>query len=98
MKRLTKLRGTLERREFRAALISVLIPFVVFFVFVYFPQLMNVYLSFTDWNGYSSSFDFVGLANYAKFFTYEPMIGAGSGYGSAPGQRRPDNGAEPNVT
>ena len=70
MKRLTKLRGTLERREFRAALISVLIPFVVFFVFVYFPQLMNVYLSFTDWNGYSSSFDFVGLANYAKFFTY----------------------------
>ena len=36
MKRLTKLRGTLERREFRAALISVLIPFVVFFVFVYF--------------------------------------------------------------
>ena len=67
MKRLTKLRGTLERREFRAALISVLIPFVVFFVFVYFPQ-QNV--SFTDWNGYSSSFDFVGLANYAKFFTY----------------------------
>lgn len=66
----------LERREFRAALISILIPFVVFFAFVYFPQLMNIYLSFTDWNGYSSSFDFVGLANYAKFFTYEPMISA----------------------
>ena len=76
MKRMIRRRGTLERREFRAALISILIPFVVFFAFVYFPQLMNIYLSFTDWNGYSSSFDFVGLANYAKFFTYEPMISA----------------------
>ncbi len=76
MQRMIRRRGRLERREFRAALISILIPFVVFFVFVYFPQLMNIYLSFTDWNGYSSSFDFVGLANYAKFFTYEPMISA----------------------
>ena len=76
MKRIPGQRGKLERRDFRAALISIAIPFVVFFVFVYFPQLMNIFLSFTNWNGYSSSFSFVGLANYAKFFTYEPMTSA----------------------
>ena len=76
MKRTPGLRGKLERRDFRAALLSIAIPFVLFFAFVYFPQLMNIFLSFTDWNGYSSSLSFVGLANYAKFFTYEPMTSA----------------------
>lgn len=66
----------LEKREFRFAVISILIPFVFFFVFIYFPQLMNIFFSFTDWNGYSSSFKFVGFANYWKFLTYEPMLTA----------------------
>ena len=51
MKRIPGRRGKLERRDFRAALISIAIPFVVFFVFVYFPQLMNIFLSFTNWTG-----------------------------------------------
>ena len=76
MSRTSTSSGQLERREFRASLVSILVPFVVFFGFVYFPQLMNIFLSFTDWNGYSSSFNFVGFANYAKFFRYEPMTSA----------------------
>ena len=76
MSRTSTSSGPLERREFRASLVSILVPFVVFFGFVYFPQLMNIFLSFTDWNGYSSSFNFVGFANYAKFFRYEPMTSA----------------------
>jgi raffinose/stachyose/melibiose transport system permease protein len=76
MRRSSKTSGQLERREFRAALISILIPFSLFFVVIYFPQLMNIFFSFTDWNGYSSSFEWVGLANFAKFFTYEPMMSA----------------------
>ena len=60
MKRTPGLRGKLERRDFRAALLSIAIPFVLFFAFVYFPQLMNIFLSFTDWNGYSSSLQLRG--------------------------------------
>jgi raffinose/stachyose/melibiose transport system permease protein len=67
---------SLEKRELSLSVISVLIPFVLFFVFVYFPQLMNVFLSFTDWDGYSSTVNFTGLANYLKFWAYRPMISA----------------------
>jgi len=65
---------SLDRREFRIALISILIPFFIFFVFVYLPQLMNIFYSFTDWDGYSGTYKFTGLKNYGKFFTYTPMI------------------------
>jgi raffinose/stachyose/melibiose transport system permease protein len=66
----------LERREFTLALVSVLVPFTLFFVVVYFPQLTNLFFSFTNWDGYSRDFRFVGLANFRKFFTYQPILSA----------------------
>lgn len=51
-------------------------PLRSFFVVVYFPQLMNIFYSFTNWDGYSSKIAFVGFANFAKFFTYKPMTAA----------------------
>ncbi len=65
---------SLDRREFQVALVSVLIPFLIFFIFVYLPQLMNIFYSFTDWDGYSKKYNFIGLKNYFKFFTYTPML------------------------
>jgi len=50
------------------------VPFVLFFVVRFYPQLLNVFYSFTNYDGYSSRFDYVGLANYAKFFTYRRML------------------------
>jgi ABC-type sugar transport system permease subunit len=63
----------LEGREFTLSLISILIPFILFFAVVYFPQLMNIFFSFTNYDGYSRNVRFLGLANYLKFFTYKPM-------------------------
>lgn len=67
---------SLEKREFTLALVSVLIPFTLFFIVVYFPQLTNLFFSFTNWDGYSREFRMVGLANFRKFFTYQPILAA----------------------
>jgi len=39
------------------------------------PFLLGLYYSFTDWNGVSSSMDWVGLKNYATILTDDPDFG-----------------------
>ena len=41
---------------------------LIYTVFMIFPFLATIYLSFTNWNGVSPNRDFVGLANYARMF------------------------------
>ncbi|UGY94121.1 carbohydrate ABC transporter permease [Streptomyces gobiensis] len=43
-----------------------LIPLVIYAIFVISPFLQAFYYSLTDWTGYSSDFAFVGLDNYAR--------------------------------
>ena len=42
---------------------------VLFAVFVIYPLGKGVFLSLTNWNGYSQSYKMVGLSNYVRFFT-----------------------------
>ena len=44
---------------------------LLFIVFVICPFLKGIYLSFTNWNGYSRSFRMVGFSNYARMLTDE---------------------------
>lgn len=45
-------------------------PSIVFFVLVFIvPMVFGVYLTFTDWNGYSNSKALVGLKNYIDVFS-----------------------------
>ncbi len=45
------------------------IPAIVFFlVFILYPFAQGIYISFTDWNGYSQTKNFIGLQNYIRFF------------------------------
>ena len=37
-------------------------------VFVVYPLLSGVQISFTNWNGYSSTYKYIGFANYKKMF------------------------------
>ena len=56
-------------------LISFLVlPLVIFFVFVVSPYAQAFYLALTNWTGYTPSYDFVGLQNFRYLF----------GVGSAP--------------
>ncbi|MDR1547487.1 MAG: sugar ABC transporter permease [Hungatella sp.] len=41
---------------------------ILFLVFVIYPFIQGIRLSFTNWNGYSQSMKYVGIKNYARLF------------------------------
>lgn len=49
---------------------------VVFTAFLIIPVAVAIYLSLTDWNGYSANPGIIGLANYAALFSSSKVIGA----------------------
>ena len=46
-----------------------LLPLLVYFIFVILPTLNSLFYSLTDWGGYSVDFNFIGLRNFEKIFT-----------------------------
>lgn len=42
---------------------------ILFVVFVIFPFAKGIYLSFTNWNGYSQTYNMVGIDNYVRMLT-----------------------------
>lgn len=42
---------------------------ILFAIFVVYPFMKGIYLSFTNWNGYSKSFKMVGFDNYIRMFS-----------------------------
>lgn len=46
---------------------------ILFLAFVIYPLIRGVYLSFSNWNGYSQTFKMVGLDNYKRIFT-DPKV------------------------
>ena len=42
---------------------------ILFAVFVIYPFGKGIYLSFTNWNGYSQTYKMVGLSNYERMLT-----------------------------
>ena len=57
--------------RFQGASVNLLyVPALALFaVFTIYPLLSGVRLSFTNWDGYSPGFAFVGIANFARLFT-----------------------------
>ncbi len=54
----------------RLALIGFVVPaLVVYLLMVIVPSLQSVQLSFTDWDGISDSYDYVGVQNYEDILT-----------------------------
>ncbi|MCM3653554.1 carbohydrate ABC transporter permease [Metabacillus litoralis] len=43
--------------------------FVIVFLFILYPFINGIQLSFTNWNGFSQSYDWVGLEQYKRMFT-----------------------------
>jgi len=48
---------------------GLVLPLSVYAVFVGYPIVENVYLSFTSWNGLAAEAPFVGLRNYLRLFS-----------------------------
>ncbi|WP_136660752.1 sugar ABC transporter permease [Nitratireductor sp. XY-223] len=63
-----------EDRFWRIVLLA--LPLGVFTLLVVWPLVSSFYYSFTNWNGFSSDYDFVGFENFAKIYTDRLFLGA----------------------
>ncbi|MGQ7312171.1 carbohydrate ABC transporter permease [Microbacterium arabinogalactanolyticum] len=61
-------RSTLHRREHLTALAFIAVPVIGFLVFIAFPMLFAVYVSFTKWNGLTAPRP-NGIQNYIDIFS-----------------------------
>lgn len=57
-------------KKFDAAAFFFLLPaFLLYAVFVILPSLRSIELSFTNWDGLSRTYEYIGLRNYAEILT-----------------------------
>lgn len=56
-----------------AGYLFILPLFLLFAVFIVYPILFNIYVSFFEWNGVRPEMSFVGAANYLKLFN-DPVL------------------------
>jgi raffinose/stachyose/melibiose transport system permease protein len=57
-----------RRQQARYAVLFIAPALLIYLVFMIYPFLNTIYLSFTNWDGITSNKDWVGLSNYARIF------------------------------
>lgn len=67
---------TPRRRQHRVPLWFGLPAIAIFAFIIVVPSIQGIALSFTDWNGITADFGFVGFDNFARIFTDPRAIGA----------------------
>jgi len=70
----SKIRLPLKLRDLPTAIIYLAPSLVVFSVFVFFPLVFTIYLSFHKWNLISPKKTFIGFGNYIQVFTEDPLF------------------------
>jgi raffinose/stachyose/melibiose transport system permease protein len=65
-----------RRQQTRYALLFIAPALVIYVVFMIYPFLNTIYLSFTNWDGITADKDWVGLSNYARIFGEEAALKA----------------------
>ncbi len=68
--------SALRKAEKRTSFFFLLIPTLILLVFTYYPAARLVELSFSDWNGISQHYNYVGFKNYLKIFQDKNVIRA----------------------
>src|ERR687886_2778012 len=58
----------LRRQQAYYGVLFVIPGLIIYMIFMIYPFLNTIYLSFTDWNGVAPSKDWVGLSNYVRMF------------------------------
>ncbi|MEW9702072.1 carbohydrate ABC transporter permease [Paenibacillus sp. SI8] len=51
------------------------IPLILLATFTFYPALRLIQLSFTDWDGISQSYKWIGIANYKEIFSNKDIFG-----------------------
>ena len=57
-----------RRQQARYAILFVVPGLLIYLVFMVYPFLNTIYLSFTNWDGITPNKDWVGLSNYVRVF------------------------------
>jgi len=65
---------TFDKISFIAVFLGV--PLIIYIVFVISPFIQSIYYSLTDWGGFSTTMDFVGLANFKALFSDDLFLKA----------------------
>ncbi|WP_167859128.1 carbohydrate ABC transporter permease [Paenibacillus cymbidii] len=63
----------MKQRAYITAVIFLLPAMLLFSVFNYYPFILSIFYSFTDWNAVSKA-KYIGIHNYSAFFTDPRMI------------------------
>jgi|CZCA01.1.fsa_nt_gi ABC-type sugar transport system permease subunit len=64
--------GCMLKRNDKTFVIACLVPaLVVYVVFFVFPALAALYVSLTDWSGFTPNLEFIGLRNFRELFADE---------------------------
>jgi raffinose/stachyose/melibiose transport system permease protein len=65
-----------RRQQARYAVLFIAPGLLIYLVFMIYPFLNTIYLSFTNWDGLTANKDWVGLSNYARIFGEEAALKA----------------------
>lgn len=66
--------GALQKKERLYATLAVIPALLLFCTFTYWPLLKSMFYSLTDWNGYSTTYNFVGLDNFKAISVDSNML------------------------
>lgn len=72
-KKVAKL-GYIGKKQRQFLIAAMLIPVILLLVFIVYPALNLIRLSFFNWNGTSAIQTFIGIENYIKMFTSQPNL------------------------
>ena len=72
----SRLKSRRDWRKSRKSYFFIAPAVTIFSIFLAFPLARNFYVSFYDWNGFTSVTKFIGLANYKWIFTNPIALGA----------------------
>ncbi len=55
-------------KQSRTIILFLIVPMLLILLFSVLPLGLMIYYSFTDWDGFSTTYNYVGFENYLKFF------------------------------
>jgi N-acetylglucosamine transport system permease protein len=65
---------TLDKISFMAVFLG--LPLIIYLIFVISPFVQSIYYSMTDWNGFTTTMNFVGLRNFRELLTDDLFLKA----------------------
>ncbi len=62
-----------QKEQIRITKLFLFLPLLAIFLFIIIPVILMIFYSFTNWDGYSPSYEIVGMMNYNTLFTPDNM-------------------------